>query len=80
MVVARIALAWLLRRAPNILLISGTSSIAHLRENLTAAEIGLPNHAVKEMDRVAGTFGSCQQVLLQANSFRCQMVTCANWA
>ena len=50
----QIALAWLLRRAPNILLIPGTSSIAHLRENLAAAEITLPDHAVKELDRVAG--------------------------
>lgn len=49
----QIALAWLLRRAPNILLIPGTSSIAHLRENFTAAEIALPDHAVKELDRVA---------------------------
>ena len=49
----QIALAWLLRRAPNILLIPGTSSIAHLRENLTAAEISLRDHAVKELDRVA---------------------------
>jgi pyridoxine 4-dehydrogenase len=50
----QIALAWLLRRAPNILLIPGTSSIAHLRENFTAVEIALPDHAVKELDRVAG--------------------------
>jgi aryl-alcohol dehydrogenase-like predicted oxidoreductase len=34
---AQIAIAWLLRRAPNILLIAGTSSVVHLRENLTAA-------------------------------------------
>ena len=49
----QVALAWLLRRAPNILLIPGTSSVAHLRENLAAAEITLPDHAVKELDRVA---------------------------
>ncbi len=36
------ALAWLLHRAPNILLIPGTSSVAHLRENLAAAELTLP--------------------------------------
>jgi aryl-alcohol dehydrogenase-like predicted oxidoreductase len=50
----QIALAWLLRRAPNILLIPGTSSVAHLRENLTAAEVVLPDDEVKELDRVAG--------------------------
>jgi aryl-alcohol dehydrogenase-like predicted oxidoreductase len=50
----QIALTWLLRRAPNILLIPGTSSVAHLRENLTAAEVVLPDDEVKELDRVAG--------------------------
>jgi pyridoxine 4-dehydrogenase len=50
----QIALAWLLRRSPNILLIPGTSSVAHLRENLTAAEVVLPDDEVKELDRVAG--------------------------
>ena len=49
----QVALAWLLRRAPNILLIPGTSSVAHLRENLAAAELELPDDAVKELDRVA---------------------------
>src|SRR6185295_14790550 len=38
---AQVALAWLLRRAPNILLIPGTSSVAHLRENIAAAELNL---------------------------------------
>ena len=38
----QVALAWLLQRSPNILVIPGTSSIAHLRENFTAAEIALP--------------------------------------
>jgi len=36
---AQIAIAWLLRRAPNILLIAGTSSLAHLRENVIAATL-----------------------------------------
>jgi aryl-alcohol dehydrogenase-like predicted oxidoreductase len=49
----QVALAWLLRRAPNILLIPGTSSVAHLRENLAAAELDLPNDAVKELDSIA---------------------------
>jgi aryl-alcohol dehydrogenase-like predicted oxidoreductase len=46
------ALAWLLQRAPNILLIPGTSSLAHLRENLAAAELILPPEAVAELDAV----------------------------
>jgi pyridoxine 4-dehydrogenase len=40
---AQVALAWLLRRAPNVLLIPGTSSVAHLRENLAAVELDLPD-------------------------------------
>ena len=39
----QVALAWLLRRSPNILLIPGTSSLAHLRENLLAAVLELPD-------------------------------------
>ena len=42
----QVALAWLLRRSPNILLIPGTSSVAHLRENLGAAELHLPDDAM----------------------------------
>jgi pyridoxine 4-dehydrogenase len=49
----QVALAWLLRRAPNILLIPGTSSVGHLRENLAAAELELPDGAVEELDAVA---------------------------
>ena len=48
----QVALAWLLRRAPNILLIPGTSSVAHLRENLSAAEIKLPDEAFAALDGV----------------------------
>jgi aryl-alcohol dehydrogenase-like predicted oxidoreductase len=48
------ALAWLLHRAPNILLIPGTSSVAHLRENLAAAALVLPETAIKALDGVAG--------------------------
>ena len=47
------ALAWLLRRSPNILLIPGTSSLAHLRENLAAAELALPDDAMADLDRIA---------------------------
>jgi aryl-alcohol dehydrogenase-like predicted oxidoreductase len=39
---AQVALAWLLRRSPNILLIPGTSSVTHLRENIGAADLDLP--------------------------------------
>ena len=49
----QVALAWLLRRAPNILLIPGTSSVAHLRENLAAAELDLPNEALIALDGIA---------------------------
>src|SRR5579862_8012429 len=49
----QVALAWLLRRAPNILLIPGTSSVAHLRENLAAAELQVPNDAMTALDGVA---------------------------
>lgn len=49
----QVALAWLLRRAPNILLIPGTSSVQHLQENLAASECVLPDDAIKELDLVA---------------------------
>jgi pyridoxine 4-dehydrogenase len=49
----QVALAWLLRRAPNILLIPGTSSVAHLRENLAAAELDLPDDAVAALGGMA---------------------------
>ncbi len=47
----QVALAWLLRRAPNILLIPGTSSLAHLRENLTPVD--LPDDGVSALDGIA---------------------------
>src|SRR5215471_3449756 len=46
----QVALAWLLRRARNILLIPGTSSVAHLRENLVAGEMKLPDDALTDLD------------------------------
>ncbi|MBX4909444.1 MULTISPECIES: aldo/keto reductase family oxidoreductase [Rhizobium] len=49
----QVALAWLLRRAPNILLIPGTSSLGHLRENLAAAGLVLPDDAVEELNHMA---------------------------
>ncbi len=50
----QVALAWLLQRSPNILLIPGTSSVAHLRENLAAADLELPADAVAQLDAIAG--------------------------
>ena len=49
----QVAIAWLLRRAPNILLIPGTSSVAHLRENLAAASLTLPDDAMAALDTIA---------------------------
>lgn len=49
----QVALAWLLRRAPNILPIPGTSSVAHLRENFSAAELDLPDEVFGALDSVA---------------------------
>jgi pyridoxine 4-dehydrogenase len=49
----QVALAWLLHRSPNILLIPGTSSLEHLRENLAAANLELPSRAVATLDQIA---------------------------
>jgi pyridoxine 4-dehydrogenase len=48
-----VALAWLLQRSPNILLIPGTSSVAHLRENLAAAALTLSSSELSELDRMS---------------------------
>ena len=50
----QVAQAWLLHRSPNILLIPGTSSVRHLRENLAAASLELPTQALAELDAIAG--------------------------
>src|SRR5262249_2504521 len=47
---AQVALAWLLHRAPNMLVIPGTSSVAHLRENVAAATLRLPDVALDALD------------------------------
>jgi aryl-alcohol dehydrogenase-like predicted oxidoreductase len=54
------ALAWLLQRSTTILLIPGTSSVAHLRENIAAADVGLPSDAIAELDQIGqiGASGS----------------------
>ena len=49
---AQIAIAWLLRRAPNILVIAGTSSVAHLRENMTAAALRLSDDAFAALNEL----------------------------
>ena len=49
-----VALAWLLQRSPNILLIPGTSSVAHLRENVAAGAFELPADAIAELDAIGG--------------------------
>ncbi|MGX8007776.1 aldo/keto reductase family oxidoreductase [Mesorhizobium sp. ORM8.1] len=49
----QVALAWLLQRSPNVLLIPGTSSVGHLRENLAVAELKLPAEVLQELDGVA---------------------------
>lgn len=48
----QVALAWLLQRSPNILLIPGTSSLQHLRENLQAATLSLPANVLSELDAI----------------------------
>ncbi|MBG7698721.1 oxidoreductase [Streptomyces sp. MC1] len=50
----QVALAWLLRRSPNIALIPGTSSLEHLRDNIAAANLVLPDEAVTDLDGIAG--------------------------
>lgn len=50
----QVALAWLLQRSPNILLIPGTSSVAHLRENLSAATLQLPSETIASLNAIGG--------------------------
>jgi aryl-alcohol dehydrogenase-like predicted oxidoreductase len=49
----QLALAWLLRRSPNILLIPGTSSVTHLHENMAASELELSDAVMKELNAIA---------------------------
>ena len=49
-----VALAWLLQRSPNVLLTPGTSSVAHLRENIAGATITLSKDDVRQLDQIAG--------------------------
>ena len=54
----QVALGWLLRRAPNVLLIPGTSSLAHLKENLAAADLHLPSDALAALDAITAKTGA----------------------
>jgi aryl-alcohol dehydrogenase-like predicted oxidoreductase len=49
----QVALAWLLHRSPNILLIPGTASVAHLRENLAAVQLTLSPQILEELNAIA---------------------------
>jgi pyridoxine 4-dehydrogenase len=53
----QVALAWLLQRSPNILLIPGTSSVEHLRQNLSAATLHLPADTIAALDSIGGDSG-----------------------
>lgn len=56
----QVALAWLLQRSPNLLLIPGTSSVEHLRENLHAAALELPANAIAELNAIGESAGAGQ--------------------
>jgi aryl-alcohol dehydrogenase-like predicted oxidoreductase len=53
----QVALAWLLQRSPNVLLIPGTSSVKHLRENLSAASLKMPSEMLAALDSIGETSG-----------------------
>ena len=59
----QVALAWLLQRSPNILLIPGTSSIEHLHENLDAAALELPADAIADLKAIGGSDAAGQSML-----------------
>ena len=50
---AQVALQWLLQLAPNVLLIPGTGTVAHLRENMAAEDVTLDEEALRRLDAVA---------------------------
>jgi aryl-alcohol dehydrogenase-like predicted oxidoreductase len=59
----QVALVWLLQRSPNILLIPGTSSVQHLRENLKAARLTLPPEALAELNAIGAKSESTKNPL-----------------
>ena len=66
----QVALAWLLRRAPNILLIPGTSSVAHLRENFASVELNLSDDAVTALNRIGDSIPQGDQSVHQYEAER----------
>jgi aryl-alcohol dehydrogenase-like predicted oxidoreductase len=60
----QLALAWLLQRSPNILLIPGTSSLRHLRENLAATELELSPEIVEQLDAIATSAGKTEAAVV----------------
>ena len=66
----QVALAWLLRRAPNILLIPGTSSVAHLRENFATVELNLSDDAVTALNRIGDSIPQGNQSMHQYEAER----------
>jgi aryl-alcohol dehydrogenase-like predicted oxidoreductase len=66
----QVALAWLLQRSPNILLIPGTSSLEHLRENLKAATLQLPQQVTAELNKIGGSPKQDARVADSAGSAR----------
>ena len=64
----QIALAWLLQRSPNIVLIPGTSSVEHLRENLNAAALKLPSKMIADLDSIGESVASTSPLPRQATS------------
>jgi aryl-alcohol dehydrogenase-like predicted oxidoreductase len=65
----QVALAWLLKRSPNILLIPGTSTREHLRENLAAATLDLPDSALSELAEIAGGFSDFRRHSSEAGHY-----------
>jgi pyridoxine 4-dehydrogenase len=60
----QVALAWLLHRSSNMLLIPGTSSVAHLRENLASAELKLSSQTLAELDAIAAETGAAKHLTI----------------
>jgi aryl-alcohol dehydrogenase-like predicted oxidoreductase len=57
----QVALAWLLHRSPNILLIPGTSSVAHLQENLSAAQLSLSEATLEQLEGICSSASAAHQ-------------------
>ena len=67
----QLALAWLLQRSRNILLIPGTSSIAHLRENLGASTLQIPSEVLGQLDSIGGR-GNTRRCTRRSDAGRCE--------